>query len=555
MRRALLLILLIALLGASTSLGVAWFIGGVQPEWAALGEVAQGDTGAWKVVLWTGRGHTIWQGFDSDNEYPSREIAVPKHSILSAPPRFEHDQVFEHTVGWPIESWRVRWLRHPSFYGQLSSMDVSGGLMLARRDNSQPYPAQRFLALSPHWSGAFANAGIWSGAWLGIAMLAAAPGAMRSMRRRRRKRCVICGYDLRGRDEGVCPECGSPRSARRPVIGGGLLTLLGAALAVMVISQFSIGALVARLTHGHHPLHFAARDGDVKAIERALANGAAVDVPVEKTTYYDGMTPLMWAAAAGQTEAIRVLLEHGADVNAQDADGGTALMRAARAGQAGALDLLLAHGADPNLKGESGRTALHEAIFGDANALCIRRLIEAGADVNAQYDRLHTALGSAAFFGQTEIVRILIESGADVNLPDWLSPLDSAVYEGHADVVRLLLEAGASPHDPDENLMERAISNGDAESLRLLIEHNAPRPQERPRWTLFHRAVNDGHTEVVRVLVAAGFDPTFHGGGERSPLQMAIDLSELNEGYEEIIDILTRAVEEWNRTHGDGADQ
>lgn len=363
----------------------------------------------------------------------------------------------------------------------------------------------------------------------------------------------MCGYDLRGRDEGVCPECGSPRSARRPVIGRGLLTLLGAALAVMAVSQFTIGALVARLTHGHHPLHFAARDGDVKAIEHALAKGAPVDVAVEKTKYYDGMTPLMWATAAGQTEAIRVLLEHGADVNAQDADGDTALMRAARRGHIAALDGLLASGADPNLGGNSGRTALHEAIYGKASESCVRRLIEAGADVNAMHDRTSTPLGSAAYFGQTEIVRILIESGADISLPD--SPLYSAVLERHADVVRVLLEAGVSPHGPDENLMELAISNGDAESLQLLIEHNAPRPQERPRWTLFHRAVNDGHTEVVRVLVAAGFDPTFHGGGERSPLQMAIDLSELNEGYEEIIDILTRAAQEWNRTHGDGADQ
>jgi len=307
MRRAMLLILLLAMLGASTCLGVAWIIGGVQPKSCAVSKVNEGMSAGWTVTHWKGRGQTIWHGYESVIYYPGTEPEgvfqlpeVPSDSMFIEPPRFEQDAALEQIVGWPIESWRVRWLGHPSFYGQHSGMDLFGGAVIAAFGEATPWsPAARILAMKPRWPGAVASAGIWSAVWAAIAGLLAIPGVVRGVFRRRWNRCNTCGYDLRGRDSAVCSECGSPRSARRPVVSTGLLIILGAALAVIAVSEVTIGTLVARMMHGHHALHFAARDGDVKAIKRALARGAPADVAVEKTKYYNGMTPLMWASAAG----------------------------------------------------------------------------------------------------------------------------------------------------------------------------------------------------------------------------------------------------------------
>ncbi len=88
----------------------------------------------------------------------------------------------------------------------------------------------------------------------------------------------------------------------------------------------------------------AARVGDLGAIERYLASGAAVDAVDPE----HGGTPLIWAAATGQAEAIELLIDRGADVNAADRDGGTALLAAAFLGHEKAVDVLIRHGAKVN---------------------------------------------------------------------------------------------------------------------------------------------------------------------------------------------------------------
>ena len=157
------------------------------------------------------------------------------------------------------------------------------------------------------------------------------------------------------------------------------------------------------------------------------------------------VTPLMAAAEAGSVEAMQALIARGADINAQNAVGSTALMWSVS--DARKVRLLLDHGADVNHAARSGRTTLMVASFTNPSAEVVRMLLAKGADVKAADKREWTALNAAAFGNDTESLRLLIEAGGEVDKADsfigW-TPLMNAAGNGNLEAVRLLLKKGAS---------------------------------------------------------------------------------------------------------------
>ena len=75
----------------------------------------------------------------------------------------------------------------------------------------------------------------------------------------------------------------------------------------------------------------------------------------------------------------------------------------------------------------------------------VKKLIEAGADVNAQNNEGWTVLMLASYFGHPEVAKLLVESGADVNAQnnEGVTALILALEGGHPEVAQLLMEAGA----------------------------------------------------------------------------------------------------------------
>lgn len=106
----------------------------------------------------------------------------------------------------------------------------------------------------------------------------------------------------------------------------------------------------------------AAKQGDLPALRRFLVGSAGINQIDKKL----GTTSLALAAAAGHVEAVKLLLEQNADVNARNADGGTALHAAAFFGQVETAELLLAKGADALARNSAGATPL-EAMQADWN--------------------------------------------------------------------------------------------------------------------------------------------------------------------------------------------
>ena len=134
----------------------------------------------------------------------------------------------------------------------------------------------------------------------------------------------------------------------------------------------------------------AAAFGDVDRLTRLRAD----DPAVVHARSGDGFTPLHLAAFFGQTEAVRFLLERGAEVDASGAGWmtGTALHSAASGRHADVIALLLGAGADPNARQSGGWTPLHAATAND-DETSVRLLLEAGADPAATNDDGQPASG------------------------------------------------------------------------------------------------------------------------------------------------------------------
>ena len=157
------------------------------------------------------------------------------------------------------------------------------------------------------------------------------------------------------------------------------------------------------------PLMLAARNGHSDAVRKLIELGADVD----EIKLYEH-TPLAAAAKHGHTDIVKLLLNFGAKVNAiADANGFgdapyTALMRACIGGQAKTARVLLDAGADPNLKREDGQRALHfAAAQGDLE--CVKLLLEYGADVDAKDLFGRTPLLMARWFSRNEHIAALLK--------------------------------------------------------------------------------------------------------------------------------------------------
>jgi ankyrin repeat protein len=125
----------------------------------------------------------------------------------------------------------------------------------------------------------------------------------------------------------------------------------------------------------------------------------------------DGFTPLGFAVFFGQPGIVEALLNAGVDVNlpSRETMKVTPLASAAAAKQTDIARLLIAHGANVNARAASGHIPLHEAA-GNGNVEMVKLLIENGADVHARTDEDKTPLDFAIEYKRPEVVELLEKS-------------------------------------------------------------------------------------------------------------------------------------------------
>ena len=171
----------------------------------------------------------------------------------------------------------------------------------------------------------------------------------------------------------------------------------------------------------------------------------------------------MYAAFGGSGECLKLLLQHGVDVNARDSTGKTALMFAASAGSAYCVELLVKAGAEVKQLDSTNMSALSWAtagknILNERNSKswngyeskqlvreirgeflsCVRILVKSGADINGISTEIKTPLMYAIENGTVNLVKLLLDSGAELKY-EQLSTLACSSKFGNA-CVRTLFE-------------------------------------------------------------------------------------------------------------------
>ncbi len=186
-------------------------------------------------------------------------------------------------------------------------------------------------------------------------------------------------------------------------------------------------------------LILAAQQGDVEAVARLLEQGADVNVANNR-----GVTPLIAAAYQNNVEVAKLLIEAGANVNVQDNTQQSAYLITTSEGYVELLRLTLEAGADVHsLDSYNGTGLIRAADRGHVEI--IEELLKTDIDID-HINRLNwTALLEAIILGDggprhTEVVRLLVEAGADVNLADGsgVTPLEHARRRGYEEIARIL---------------------------------------------------------------------------------------------------------------------
>ncbi|CAM3411032.1 ankyrin repeat domain-containing protein [Paracidovorax anthurii] len=213
-----------------------------------------------------------------------------------------------------------------------------------------------------------------------------------------------------------------------------------------------------------------------------------------------GRTPLMAAAASGQTAIVKMLHSAGAKVDAFSSDGTTALHEAARHGRMDCARMLLDARANPNaytgiLNG--GVTPLMEAL--DRGHYEMAALLAPKSNLSQPDWDGHGALGRAVNQKNMRAAKFLIDAGAKVKGSLLgADPLRTAAIKGQPEMVALLLQSGGKPDVGD---VIAAASHGCTAALELLLDADHWEYLAGIRQKPFQEAVGNGHIETVEALL------------------------------------------------------
>ena len=180
----------------------------------------------------------------------------------------------------------------------------------------------------------------------------------------------------------------------------------------------------------------------------------------------------------------------------------------------------------------------------EGNAKEVRRLLSSGVNPNCALNDPDdtfsgaTALHRAAFKGHNEVVKLLLDGGADPETADSFgnTPLLLATISHEEGVIKLLLDAGVSP-DPDGAILTPlywAASDGKTELVEMLLDAGAD--PNLTRWSVdsqIHNAAKKGHKDVVKLLLEAGAEPDLTNSEGETPLHYAA-----SKGHKNIVEML-----------------
>ncbi|KAK4144967.1 ankyrin repeat-containing domain protein [Dichotomopilus funicola] len=265
------------------------------------------------------------------------------------------------------------------------------------------------------------------------------------------------------------------------------------------------------------PLCVAASQGHLDVVQYLLHQGADQGIRTEK-----GVSPVRTAASNGYAEIVRALLQgpwgNTRMLNVPCNSGHTPLYGAAWENHVDAVRVLLDFGADLHAMNENKWTALHVAAF-NGHPATVSLLLSRGASVHTRSTTGRSPLGSTAQEGHVEVLRLLLQHGAVASQTDndGETPLYTAANSGdHPDAVALLLQYRPdlinTPTNNGWTPLAAAAFKGHIGVVRaLLAPSNNPRADIHARTkfgrTALEAAAHEGHTAIIPILLAHGANP------------------------------------------------
>jgi ankyrin repeat protein len=234
----------------------------------------------------------------------------------------------------------------------------------------------------------------------------------------------------------------------------------------------------------------------------ALSRSSSISCPADK----DSWTPaaFLQAATVGNLFIIKAALQSGMDINIVGDDKSSALHCAARAGQSSAIRYLLEHGADRESKNKMQRSPLQEALLSQ-DLETVELLLNGGAD-------LRDCGVTRDFLGQCRSIEILelclTHFGKSVTEDMLFSVLISASKAGHDSLVAGILSLSNNQGDEPDTIDKRPRNTKPETHLNLPHANFSRDPASKPvhGYTPLHYASARGHLSTVKMLLNHRFD-------------------------------------------------
>ena len=234
------------------------------------------------------------------------------------------------------------------------------------------------------------------------------------------------------------------------------------------------------------------------------------------TTEGSGWTTLHQAAAMGDLDEVKRLIEAGTDVDVRATLQETPLYEAARRGKVEVMKYLLSVGADPNAENVTLTTPLIIAAeYHQVEAALL--LIKKDADIDAKNILRASAIGVASLQGWHEdglIGEILMEAGANIMEPlhDGCIPIYCAVGVDHVAFVEALLKKGANPNTSrgEKTILHYAVGRGNLAMVKTILKNKAKINYRLPsdNKSALITAIEKNHWDIVDLLFE--YKPDIH---------------------------------------------
>ena len=286
----------------------------------------------------------------------------------------------------------------------------------------------------------------------------------------------------------------------------------------------------------------AAEAGDTPAVQRLLKADADIDGRDAR-----GRTPVMAAAHGNRVDTVRALIQAGADIDIRDDRMDNPFLYAGAEGLLDILRLAIVAGADTKLTNRFGGTALIPAAERGHVDVVNELLTRTDVDVNHVNNLGWTALLEAIVLSNggekhQRIVQLLVNHGADVNLPDkdGVTPLKHAQARGYKAIERILLAAGArldaGASQAIDLQMIAAAGQGDVETVkRLLAQGAGVHARDDHGRTALIAAAYRNDLAIADILIQAGADVNAQDDTKQSAY-----LISTSEGYLELLRLALR---------------